>query len=435
MTQTFELTEKQKEQRALAASKARHVLAFGGSRSTKTFGFCYFVATRALLAPQSRHLVGRLHNIDVRQAVMLDTFPKMMSLAYPNVKYKTHKLDQKIEMADSEVWFTGLDDKERVEKILGKEYATIFLNECSQLSYDAVLTVRTRLAQKVARRDGKELAVKAYYDLNPVGRTHWTYKEFVENVRPDNGMPLPKGVFAYLQMNPSDNPHLPKEYLDELAMLPEKQRQRFLDGRYLAEVPGALWPLERVDASRVGLAPELKRIVVAVDPSGSNGAGGDTQGVVVAGICNNDEVYILEDASACLSPAGWGRRVVDKFHEWRADAVVAESNYGGAMVKHTIETQDPNVHVKLVHATRGKVVRAEPVAALYESTPDKPARVHHVGRFTELEDQMATFTTDGYQGTGSPDRVDALVWAVTELVFGRRRVAGMFLKSRYRKAS
>jgi phage terminase large subunit-like protein len=126
----------------------------------------------------------------------------------------------------------------------------------------------------------------------------------------------------------------------------------------------------------------------------------------------------LEDATCRLSPAGWGERAVRAYHKWGADRLVAERNFGGAMVEHVITTADPKVKVQLVTASRGKHVRAEPIAALYEERPDKPARVHHIGYFPELEDQMASFNVQGYQGSGSPDRADALVWTLTDLVLG-----------------
>jgi phage terminase large subunit-like protein len=431
----FQLTEKQRIQRDAAASSARHVLAFGGSRSGKTFGFVRCIAVRALSAPRSRHLIARLHNIDARQAVMMDTWPTVMKLCFPGVSYVVNKADQfAVFDNDAEVWFGGLDDKERVEKILGKEYATIYTNETSQIAFETITTLRTRLAQKVMKVNGEQLALKAYYDLNPTTKSHWTYKEFVENVRADNGLPLPEGSRAFVQMNPEDNPNLPAEYLEELEGLPERQRMRFKEGQYLSEVPGTLWPVERIDACRVEKAPKLRRIVVAVDPSGSDGVGGDTQGIVVVGKGEDGHAYVLRDASCKLSPAGWGKKSVEQYKHFAADIIVAEANYGGAMVENTIKTIDPRAKVKLVNASRGKHIRAEPIAALYEETEGTPVQVHHVGRFPELEDQMAAFTTDGYQGSGSPDRADALVWALTELMLGPNQKAGMLVKRANRKA-
>ena len=222
-------------------------------------------------------------------------------------------------------------------------------------------------------------------------------------------------------MNPTDNPHLSQDYIDELAELPERQRARFLEGKYMSDVPGTLWPQGRLTACRVEHAPPLGRIVVAVDPSGSDGVGGDTQGIVVAGTDTNRRVqdqhaYILEDGSIKGSPGEWGNRAVQLYRKYGADKIVAEKNYGGEMVRHVITQIDPTVNVVLVTATRGKHVRAEPVAALYEERGNVKPRIHHVGEYPELEEQLTAFTASGYAGAGSPDRADALVWAVTDLL-------------------
>lgn len=420
---TFSLTDKQSELVGASASSARHILAYGGSRSGKTFGFCYCIANRAFMAPGSRHLIARLHNIDVRQSIMLDTWPKMMRMAFPGVPYEVNKSDQYIVMpGGAEVWFGGLDDKERVDKILGKEFATAYVNEASQVAYETITTLRTRLSQACLKSDGRPLALKAYYDLNPVGRGHWTYREFVEGVRPENGMPIEPGSRAFVVLNPTDNPHLPAEYLAELDGLPDKQRQRFRDGKYLSEVPGALWSssdrtaddgsnIPGLDSLRRHVHPDLKRVVIGVDPSGSDGTGGDSQGIVVVGLGKDGQGYVLADRSCRLSPDGWARVVARAADEFGADRVVAERNFGGAMVEAVLRSAAPNMPVRMVTASRGKVIRAEPVAALYEQ-----GKVHHVGTFAELEEQMTMTTTMGYKGSGSPDRLDALVWALSELM-------------------
>lgn len=186
-----------------------------------------------------------------------------------------------------------------------------------------------------------------------------------------------------------------------------------LGGEVLDDLPGALWNRANMDAHRRTVAPDMQRIVVAVDPSGTKGEtdGGDDIGIVVAGKGVDGRGYIFADRTCKLSPDGWGRRAVKAYHDFMADALVAERNFGGAMVEHVIRTVDSKVAYKEVTASRGKVARAEPVAALYEQ-----GRVSHVGSFPELEDQMCQFGPDGFIGEGSPDRTDALVWALTELM-------------------
>ncbi len=177
----------------------------------------------------------------------------------------------------------------------------------------------------------------------------------------------------------------------------------------LDDVPGALWTRSMLDGSRVKEAPDLVRVVVAVDPAVTSGEDSDETGIVVAGRSADGHFYVLADRSCRLSPDGWARRAVAAFDELEADRLVAETNQGGDMVASTIRTVRPALPVTLVRATRGKRVRAEPIAALYEQ-----GRVHHVGAFQELEDQMCSFTPDAILEK-SPDRVDAAVWALTEL--------------------
>lgn len=197
----------------------------------------------------------------------------------------------------------------------------------------------------------------------------------------------------------------------------------------LDDLPGALWQREWFDSYRISQAPEMQRIVVAVDPSGTAGASdeGDSIGIVVAGKGIDGRAYVLADRTCKLSPDGWARRVVAAYHEFGADRIVAERNFGGAMVESLIRTVDRRVSYKEVTASRGKAVRAEPVAALYEQ-----GRVSHVGAMPELEDQMALMGPDGFVGEGSPDRLDAAVWALTDLMLGLQphartgTIAGMY---------
>lgn len=202
-----------------------------------------------------------------------------------------------------------------------------------------------------------------------------------------------------------------------------------LSAEILDDLPGALWTRDMLDRNRKAIVPEMRRIVVAVDPSGTGGASddGDSIGIVVAGLGIDGRGYIIADRTCKLSPDGWGKRAVAAFHEFEADRIVAERNFGGAMVEHVIRTVDKSVSYKEVTASRGKVARAEPVAALYEQD-----RVSHIGGLPELEDQMCLFGPDGFIGEGSPDRADALVWAITELMLGEEVQVAMILRKKHR---
>jgi len=416
-TKPFELTPKQADGYRLMGGPQTHTLLYGGSRSGKTFLICYANGMRAIKAPGSRHAITRLHNIDVRQSVMMDTFPKVMRLAWPDVGVTLNKSDQfatvETEDGTSEIWFAGLDDKERVDKVLGKEFATITVNEASQVTYAAVETLRTRLAQAIIRPNGRPLKLRAFYDLNPSGRAHWTYKEFHEGVKPTGERVMRREDFAYLVMNPMDNPHLPAAYLEQLQGLSARQRKRFLEGQYLADVPGALWSSDMIEKGRQPLfdPKNATRIVVAIDPAITANPESDETGIIAAavqGYGKGAHGYVLRDVSGRYSPLGWAKKAVDLYKELGADRIVAEGNQGGEMVRQTLKSVDANVPIKIVHASRGKQARAEPVAALYEE-----GRVHHVGALTGLEDQMTAWVPGE---SDSPDRVDALVWAMNELM-------------------
>ena len=182
-----------------------------------------------------------------------------------------------------------------------------------------------------------------------------------------------------------------------------------LEAEVLDDTEGALWSYGQIEATRIHAdrMPDLSRIVVAIDPAVTSHEDSDETGIIVAGLGVDGKYYVLEDASGKMTPDGWGRKAIDCYYANQADRIVAEVNNGGDLVERLIRTIDHAVPYTPVHASRGKLVRAEPVAALYEQR-----KVCHVGSFPELEDQMTSFTGSGKK---SPDRLDALVWALTEL--------------------
>jgi phage terminase large subunit-like protein len=190
-----------------------------------------------------------------------------------------------------------------------------------------------------------------------------------------------------------------------------------LNAEILDDVPGALWTRAMIDRAREPVPePRLRRMVVAVDPSGARGAddrSADMIGIVVAGIGDDGRGYAIADYSLKASPNEWGQRAIWAFHEHKADRIIAERNFGGAMVEHVIKSAGRNIPYSEVVASRGKVQRAEPISALYEQ-----GRVSHVGSLDLLEDQLCQMSTTGFIGEGSPDRADALVWGLSELMLG-----------------
>lgn len=182
-------------------------------------------------------------------------------------------------------------------------------------------------------------------------------------------------------------------------------------GEVLDDAPGALWRRDAIDATRVVKAPDLRRVVVAIDPAVTSSDASDETGIVVAGVDARGDGYVLDDLTGRYKPHEWAAVAVNAYRRHNADRIVAEVNNGGEMVEHTVRTVDRSVAYKSVHASRGKAIRAEPVAALYEQ-----GRVHHVGSLASLEDQLCGW--DPGADARSPDRLDALVWALTELMVG-----------------
>jgi len=215
--------------------------------------------------------------------------------------------------------------------------------------------------------------------------------------------------------------NLPRTFMDQVRRRYGGTRlgRQELEAEILDDVPGALWTRDMIESARLRDAGAMARVVVAIDPPVTSGPGADACGMVVAGLAPDGHVYVLDDRTAAgLSPHKWASRAIEAYHDFRADRLVAEVNNGGELVASLVRQIDDSVSYREVRASRGKVARAEPVAALYER-----GLVHHVGAFPELEDEMCGFVTggDGRVGGRSPDRVDALVWAVTDLALMRGR--------------
>jgi phage terminase large subunit-like protein len=424
MTQTFRLTDRQAEAQAICAGPAKHVMLFGGSRSGKTFLHVRNVVMRALKAANSRHVMFRYRFNAIKASIVLDTFPKVMRLAFPGISYKLDKTDWYATLPNgSEIWFAGLDDAERAEKVLGMEFATIYFNECSQIPWQSMQVALTRLAQQVDQViDGQAspLRPRVFYDMNPPNKAHWSYRQFVQKVDPETKVTVVKpDDYAAFKINPHDNrDNIAADYIEMLDNMSGRMRKRFRDGDFGDAVSGALFEDSVIDTWRVvdGSMPDMVRIVVAVDPSGAgdaDNADNDAIGIIVEGLGTDGNAYLLEDCTVKAGPATWGAVATNAFDRWGADTIVGETNFGGDMVRHVIQTARPRTPFVKVTASRGKVARAEPFSALYEQ-----GKVRHVGRFNELEDELTAFTTYGFVGGLSPNRADAHIWALAALFPG-----------------
>ena len=410
----FEPTAKQREAQKLLREGRRHTLLVGGSRSGKTTLLVHEIALRALSADGTRHAILRLHANAARGAIALDTLPKVLRRWFPGRPFKRHRTEGYFSLEnESEIWIGGLDDQERVEKILGKEYATIFLNECSQIPYSSVLVALTRLAQV-----SRDLPQAAYYDLNPTGKGHWTNVLFGELRDPVSRQPLQDpDDYARLFLNPGDNAANPSAGVSEKPGGAARTAAQAVLRRGLHR--RTFWRAVQLRDDRTG----ARRRVRSGAPHPRRGGGrsfgrsrprrregrrdrhrGRRQGRRRPRLCACRPLVARR-------AGGVGPVVAQAYHEFKADRIVAEDNFGGEMVRFVIRAADANAKVHTVAASRGKVLRAEPVSALYEQ-----GLVHHVGRFAVLEDQLCAFTTTGYRGEGSPDHADALVFAITDLL-------------------
>lgn len=205
--------------------------------------------------------------------------------------------------------------------------------------------------------------------------------------------------------------NLPKAYLDRMRDKYEGTRlgRQELNGEILEETQGALWTLKLIDKLRVNEAPKLKRIGVAIDPEATSTEESAETGIIGAGLGEDGHGYVLADSSIRARPNVWASQAIKLLNSLKADFIIAEINNGGEMVETVIKTVDSNVNYEGIHASRGKRTRAEPVSALYEQ-----GKIHHVGTFSDLEDQMCNWIP----GEKSPDRMDALVWVITKLMIG-----------------
>lgn len=216
-----------------------------------------------------------------------------------------------------------------------------------------------------------------------------------------------------VRANYSDNPFFPKELDREREYDRQTKPDRYAHiwlGEYEPTAAGAIWDMATIHQHRVDRAPDLERIVVGVDPATTNTDESDEHGIVVGAIGQNKRGYLLADLSRKGTPRQWAEAAIAAYDRYEADAVVIEVNQGGDMVRHTLESVRKDIRIIEVRASRGKHVRAEPISALYAL-----GKISHAGTFPELEAQMCRMTSAGFDGAGSPDRVDALVWAFTEL--------------------
>lgn len=410
VTREFQKTAKQYQAIELMKQYVE-VLLEGGSRSGKTFIEIYAMIVRGLKTP-SNHLAVRKHFNHAKLSLYHQTIPNVFKIAFPGVKYKENKTDWFIEFGEgSQLWIGGTDDKERIEKILGSEWATILLNEISEQSYNTYELFKTRL--------NPPSGMKPLYimDQNPPKRSHWSFTKFHELINPETRQPLTekdKAMQTYFRMNPVDNiKNLNEGYIEILESLSESKKKRFLRGEYGDDTEGALWKSDWITKNRIQNKPkDLIRVIVAIDPNVTEDKKAnehtDEAGIVTVAkykIGPEDHYCVLRDDST--PGLSWGAVACQVYKEERADKVIGEVNQGGDLIEMNLRNYNHYIPYESVRATRGKELRAEPVADLY-----RRGFVHHVGEFPELESELTTWVP----GEGrSPNRLDALVWGISYL--------------------
>jgi phage terminase large subunit-like protein len=372
---------------------ARYKGAHGGRGSGKSHFFAELAVERCLMRPGSRGVCIREVQKTLKESAKRLIEDKIGAMGVgryfepQNAEIKTH--------GGGVILFQGMQDHtaESIKSLEGFDWA--WVEEAQTLSARSLEMLRPTI-----RAAGSEL----WFSWNPRSA-----EDPVDRLlRGDH--PPPDSIVV--QANYSDNPFFPKELEDERAYDEVHNRDRYAHiwlGEYEPTAIGAIWNRQMIAEGRREVAPDLTRILVAVDPAVTS-EGNDEHGIIVGGVGADSRGYVLEDVSCHGSPRQWAERAVAAYDLHGADAIVVERNQGGDMVKHTLVSLRPAIRIIEVTATRGKHVRAEPISALYSL-----GRVSHVGTFPKLEDQMCQMTAAGYEGHGSPDRVDALVWLMSEL--------------------
>ena len=418
-----------KQAEAERLADAVHELLFGGAvGGGKSEWLLHHMVAEMERHPGNRGLILRRDMARLGRSILPRAEAVLAGRAKPNRNEHTFTFPN-----GSVLEFGHVQYEHSVHQYSGAEYGVIAFEEVTEFLEAQWEFLSTRVRAPAAGVRTHMIAT-----TNPGGVGHrWVKRRWVKPEPADvaDGMPTPGFVWSARPKVEGQPPvarvFVPSRLEDNQALLTRDPgyRGRMLGGianRALREalatgdwdaidkIEGALWDWSWIEPRRVvpdaivGHGGGLVRVVVAIDPAASANKDSDETGIIVAGLGADGRGYVLDDKSCTLSPAGWGERAVTAYRTHDADRIVAERNNGGDMVTHVIKTADPLVPVSTVWAARGKVTRAEPIAALYEQ-----GRVSHVGVFAELEEQMTTWVpTD----SGSPDRVDALVWALTELM-------------------
>ncbi|BAI95682.1 MULTISPECIES: phage terminase large subunit [Sphingobium] len=387
------------------------LLIYGNRRGGKSIAILYYIFMRCLLYAGSTHLIVRRTRTACESSLWRQTLNWMLDhMADPSGAPLREKV--KLNSSDliayfdngSYIMFDGLDEN-RLDKVLGTEYQTIWMNEVSEFDWSDVQQLAGCLNGSPTHNDnGLPIVRKMVFDCNPRFESDWDCKVFRDGQNPVNNQPL-NDVQKYGKVKVQN---VDEEYLAIYANADPRTRARYLDGDWSAQNDNAIFDLDNFERNRrFGIfAKDLERIVIGVDPASKSKKESDLTGIIVAGMLK-DEAYILADLTGKYTPEQVAQKVTEAFDTYQADSIIVETNNGGDWIENGLRQYAPNLPVKQVTASRGKLTRAEPIALIYAQD-----KVHHVGHnLSELETQMYEFGME--RGAAkSPDRMDALVWAL-----------------------
>jgi predicted phage terminase large subunit-like protein len=387
-------------------SKNRYFLVTGGRGSGKSWTLSLFLLN---LTYEEGHVI--LFTRWTLVSAFISIIPEFISkieLMQKESDFEVTQSEIVNKHTGSKILFRGIKTSQGTATASLKSIAgvtTFVLDEAEELVNEDIFD-RIDLSVRALEMPNRVILI-----MNPSFKSHWIYKRFVKN--PD------KKYCTYIHTTYLQNKeNLSQSFIDQAKRTKAENLHRYEHlflGKWLDDAEGMLWNRQIIERSRMPKAPDLERIVVAIDPAATANMDSDETGIVVVGKDKAGNGYVLEDLSGKYSPSQWGALAVKAKERWDADCIVAEKNQGGDMVESVIRSMGERYRVKLVTATKGKYVRAEPVYSFYEQ-----GKIYHIGQFPILESQMITF--DPEKGK-SPDRVDALVWGFTELIVNTGRSA------------
>lgn len=397
-----------------------NIMAAGGIRSGKSVTLTAAMKFRADRAPGSRHGIFHRYANTCYRNMFDTTTPETMRILYGDEWWEAFEADKAhyINKSDhiitwpngSEFHYGGLDD---MNKHRGTKFSTVWINEANYASYDDAQVLQGRLSETIAElRPGKILDTKFFIDLNPTVKSSWEYEVFVEGLIPGERSAIPDhaDLYHWRLLNFADNKeNLPANYFRRFEAMSESQRARDELGEWGEDNPNALFNLAKIGREPSPSIDSLSEIVVAIDPAGTANKNSDRTGIIVAGRDSAGGLHVLEDATCKEKPDVWIAKALELRETYDANWIITEKNYGQDILKSLMFRVAPNAPLKFVDAMgRGKRLRAEPVATMYER-----GRVSHAKPLRELEREMIEFDAPTFKG--SPDRVDAMVYALTHL--------------------